>query len=153
MRKCYDTCLSEPSAHEFTKSGNMKAPSRKLICNWVKSSWDTISHETIRKSFKSCGITTATDGTDEDEIHCFKEGQPCLEGHSFLREKMEELQSIARAAIVDPFALENGDVEEENEVIIDAEVAESEIVIQGLKLMKNLKLESVTQYGSDFAYD
>lgn len=74
MRKCYDTWLSEPSCHEFTKCGNMKAPYHGLICNWVKSSWDTICEETIRKSFKSCEVNLLIDGTEDDSIHCFKEG-------------------------------------------------------------------------------
>ena len=76
-------------------SGNMKAPSRGLICNWVKSSWDQISEETIKKSFKSCGVNLPIDGTEDDSIHCFKEGQPCEEGRRMLREKMEELHSMA----------------------------------------------------------
>ena len=36
MRSCYDGWLSEPSAYKFTKGGNMKAPSRSLLCEWVK---------------------------------------------------------------------------------------------------------------------
>lgn len=38
-----------------------------------------------------------------------------------LREKMEELHSMAATSdIVDPFASESGDEDEENEIIIDA---------------------------------
>ncbi len=37
MKNHYDTWLSEPSCHEYTKGGNMKAPSRSLLCNWVKT--------------------------------------------------------------------------------------------------------------------
>lgn len=39
-----------------------------------------------------------------------------------LRKKMEELHSMAATSdIVDPFASESGDEDEENEIIIDAE--------------------------------
>ena len=56
----YDTWLSEPSCHEFTRNGNMKAPSRSVICDWVKNSWDSIPSDTVKNSFKS--------GVDRKEI-------------------------------------------------------------------------------------
>ena len=34
--------------------------------------WYDISCKTIRKSFKSCALTTALDGDKDDQIHCFK---------------------------------------------------------------------------------
>ena len=42
------------------------------------SAWNDISCETIRKSFKSCALTTtALDGDEDDHIHFFKpEGNP-----------------------------------------------------------------------------
>ena len=79
MRAHYDTWLSEPSCHEFTRNGNMKAPSRSVICDWVKNSWDSIPSDTVKNSFKSCAITTALDGSEDSSIHCFKEGQPVEE--------------------------------------------------------------------------
>ena len=33
---------------------------------------ERISCETIRKSFKSCALTTALDEDEDDQIHCFK---------------------------------------------------------------------------------
>ena len=45
MRKCYDTWLSQPLCHEYTKGGNMKPPSRGLLCKWIKSSWNDIPTE------------------------------------------------------------------------------------------------------------
>ena len=31
MRSCYDTWLSEPGCHEYTRGGNLKPPSRSLL--------------------------------------------------------------------------------------------------------------------------
>ena len=55
---------------------------RKVIVEWILSTWNDISCETIRKSFKSCALTTALkqrfghphphDGNEDDQIHCFK---------------------------------------------------------------------------------
>lgn len=118
MRNHYDTWLSETSCHEYTKGGNMKAPSRGLLCNWVKASWDAVSNEAVKNSFKSCAITTSTDGSDDDIIHCFKEGQPCAEGRSLLLEEMTKLQDDDD--ISDPFACSSDEDEmEDNEVYID----------------------------------
>ena len=47
-------------------------PSRKVIVEWILSGWKDISCETVRKSFKSCALTTALDGDEDDQIHCFK---------------------------------------------------------------------------------
>ena len=50
-----------------------KAYPRKVIVEWILSAWKYITCETIRKSFKSCALTTALDDWDEDDqIHCFK---------------------------------------------------------------------------------
>ncbi len=107
MTNHYDTWLSEPSCHEYTKGGNMTAPSRRLLCDWVKDCWDAISTETIKNSFLSCAITASTDGSDDDLIHCFKEVQPCAE------EGDDDNLS-------DPFACDSDEDEmEENEVIVD----------------------------------
>ena len=120
MENCYDTWLSCPAAHQYTKGGNLKAASRPLICDWVKSSWQKISQETIKASFVSCAITTSTDGSDDDKIHCFKEGQPCAEGRRLLDEKMQALLANVTADAEDPFADDEDDEETEiNELVID----------------------------------
>lgn len=96
----------------------MKPPSRSLLCNWVKSSWDAISIDTIKKSFLSCAITLSTDGSKDDEIHCFKEGQPCADGKILLSEELKKLEAESDPS--DPFEEEPDDEElEENEVCMD----------------------------------
>ena len=40
----------------------IKPPTRKVIVEWILSAWNDISCETIRKSFKSCALTTALYG-------------------------------------------------------------------------------------------
>ena len=76
MREYYDAWLSQPAGHEYTRGGNMKAPSRSLLCQWVKSAWEAVPTETdevLSLLFHS----NCLDGKDDDEIHCFKSGQPC----------------------------------------------------------------------------
>ena len=60
----------------YTKAGNMRPPTRRLMCQWVKKAWDTcLTSEQIRSSFQSCGVTVSTDGSEDNLITCFKEGR------------------------------------------------------------------------------
>ena len=54
---------------EFTPAGKKKAPSRNLILRWIKQSWSEIPEEMVRKSFLTCGISNALDGTEDDAIY------------------------------------------------------------------------------------
>ena len=49
-----------------TKSGNLKQPTRQDAINWVSKAWDSISPDTLIKSFKVCGISNALNGTEDD---------------------------------------------------------------------------------------
>lgn len=119
LRNYYDTWLSEPSNHEYTKGGNMKPPSRSMLCDWIKSAWNSISDESIIKSFLCCAITTNTNGSDDDQIHCLKTGEPCQAGRIVLQEEMEELNAD-NFNDNDPFADEVDEEEmEANEALID----------------------------------
>ena len=52
--------------NQITECGNKTSP-RKVIVEWILSALNDISCETIRKSFKSCALTTALD--EDDQIH------------------------------------------------------------------------------------
>ena len=124
MRSCYDTWLSEPACHEYTRGGNLKPPSRSLLCEWVKSCWDKVPTEMVKESFLSCAITTSTDGSDDRNIHCFKSGQPCEAGRSVLEAETQKLLATSPDELVDndPFATDTDEEEvESNEVLIDEE--------------------------------
>ena len=55
----------------------MKPPSCCTIANWILKVWEEIILETIRMSFKSWSSHLATDGSEDNLIHCFKEDGPC----------------------------------------------------------------------------
>ena len=54
---------------EFTPAEKKKAPSRNLVLKWVKQSWAEIPAKMVRKSFKTCGISNALDGSEDDEVY------------------------------------------------------------------------------------
>ena len=51
----------------------MKPPTRKIIVEWVLKSWSQLSNDMIKESFKCCGITIASDGSEDDIITSFKD--------------------------------------------------------------------------------
>ena len=54
---------------EYTPSGKKKAPTRNLVLRWVNEAWREIQAEMVVKSFKTCGISNALDGTEDDELY------------------------------------------------------------------------------------
>ena len=48
---------------EYTPSGKKKAPTRNLVLRWVNETWREIPAEMVMKSFRTCGISNALDGT------------------------------------------------------------------------------------------
>ena len=63
-----------------------------------------------------CALTSATDGTEDKEIHCFKEGQPCEAGLNMLKEQIE----LSNGNEANPFILvEDIDDAAPPETIID----------------------------------
>ena len=59
---------------EFIPAGKKKVPSRNLVLGWIKAAWAEIPEEMVRKSFKTCGISNALDGTEDDAV--FPEESP-----------------------------------------------------------------------------
>lgn len=53
---------------EYTLS-EKNAPSRNVVLRWVNEAWQEIPAEMVVKSFKTCGISNALDGTEDDELY------------------------------------------------------------------------------------
>lgn len=54
--------------YEFKPAGKKKALSRNLVLHWAKQSWAAIPTEMLKQTFKTCGISKALDGTEDDNI-------------------------------------------------------------------------------------
>ena len=67
----YDEWLETVGIHQGTDAGNLKPPPRSTIVNWILDSWSELPSKIIRKSFKACALTSATDGSEDKDIHCF----------------------------------------------------------------------------------
>lgn len=56
------------ATHNFTPAGRIKKPSYSTVATWVKESWDEVDDDLIQRSFKCCGISTKTDGSEDHYI-------------------------------------------------------------------------------------
>ena len=125
MRSHYDAWFSQPDNYEYTRGGNVRPPSRALLCDWVKSSWQSVSTDMIKNSFKSCAITTPIDGSEDSEFHCFRPQQPCAEGLSLLQQETAKLSQAQSVISGDPFGNDEDEEEtcaNEDEVIVDSDM-------------------------------
>ena len=85
--------------------------------NWILDSWNQLSSEIICKSFKACALTSTIDGSDDKDIHCFKEKQPCHAGLEMLEEQIE----LPTGQEEDPFQVHADEITEaaRQELIVD----------------------------------
>ena len=54
--------------HALTPARRIKKPFYSTVATWVKESWDEVDEDLIRRSFKCCGISTNTDGSDDNDL-------------------------------------------------------------------------------------
>ena len=79
------------SLESYTAAGNQLAPTKELCVTWVKMAWASLSTETILRSFKCAGITTAVDGQEDMLITCLADNEDLAkEVHKTLYGKPEE---------------------------------------------------------------
>ena len=52
----------------YTSSGKKRAPSKEMVLRWIDRAWREIPVDLIMRSFKSCGINNALDGTEDDLV-------------------------------------------------------------------------------------
>ena len=60
---------SVSDAVKTSQNNDLKISLLVLVLKWVKQSWAEIPAEMVRKSFKTCGISNALDGTEGDEVY------------------------------------------------------------------------------------
>ena len=72
----------------------------------------------IINSFKHCGLTVATDGSEDHLIHCLKPSQPCAAGFT----QLQALHQVMNEVRDDPFQdITVSDQEEANQADLISE--------------------------------
>ena len=57
----YDEWLGTIGIHKETAAGNLKAPPRRKILQWIIDTWAELSTDIIKKSFTCCALNVPTD--------------------------------------------------------------------------------------------
>ena len=52
----------------YTPSGKKRTPAKEMVLRWIDRAWSEIPVDLIVRSFKSCGINNALDGTEDDAV-------------------------------------------------------------------------------------
>ena len=66
--------------YTHTKGGNMCGPPLKQIVRWILKAWSDLDREIIIKSLCCCALSIQDDGSEDNEIVCFKPGKPLSSG-------------------------------------------------------------------------
>ena len=101
--------------HTYTKEGNTHGPPVKQIVQRILKAWSDLDEEIIIKSFCSCALSIQDDGSEDNEIACFKSGKPPSSGLERLKAAMVE----AAKELVDPFT--ESDIENDPDLVIDSD--------------------------------
>ena len=109
----------------YTPAGNMRAPEKKLCLEWVNVAWRKVTTDVVIKSFKACGISNSTDGSEDDFIHCLKPGEVAHGAAVTVSQETTKLNNPTIEEDDDPFMdLDTedlgGELEEDEAVIDDA---------------------------------
>ena len=108
----YDDWMGTAGIHSETAAGNLRAPLRKTVIHWILQSWADISTDLIKKSFPCCGVNLPVDGSDDDKIICFRDGEPCVKDKDMLKSQL----SILLEPDENPFEMiTESDVEDAND--------------------------------------
>ncbi|KAH7714719.1 pogo transposable element with KRAB domain-like protein [Aphelenchoides avenae] len=103
--------------HDATAAGNPKPPPPEVYLDWVLEAWyDGVTKDNVVNSFKTCGITTALDGSEDDN--------GMLNGCYKLAQKREKAEADDLAQVSAGFELDL----DENDLgnISDAEIVEDD---------------------------
>ena len=101
----------------------MRRPLLKQIGQWILKTCSDLDKEIIIKSFRCCSLSMQDDGSEDNEIACFKPRKPLMSsGLEGLKTAMAE----AAKELVDPFT--KSDIENDPDLVIYSDKEEDENV-------------------------
>jgi hypothetical protein len=126
IRHYYGLWMTNGDRREYTAAGNPKAPALEVVLDWIARAWQELSKDVIIKSFKACALTTSIDGSEDDQIACFKQcGSIGPSGVETLR----QLRAIgmARDGLDDDEDAGLSDEDEQEEAELDGVASDEEL--------------------------
>ncbi len=85
------------------------------------------NRQLIKDSFLVCGVSNALDGSEDDQIHCFKPDGPCSAGRELLAAEMAALLNSQEVTVVHNEEDEDRNQNRENGCESDASDASIEL--------------------------
>ncbi|GJP41338.1 hypothetical protein CLOM_g998 [Closterium sp. NIES-68] len=68
VRTHYNGWFVDEGIEFLTTAGSLRKPPLELVLRWIAAAWEAVPEDIIIKSFKTCGISNATDGTEDHLI-------------------------------------------------------------------------------------
>lgn len=110
ITRLYDDWIAGSENKEYTRGGNLKAPSKMLILKWIIDSWKSLSSELIVKSFKACALGICPEGNEDNVITCIKQGAACEAAAKLLQQARNESLVLDLEIEQDPDEAENNEI-------------------------------------------
>ena len=122
-REKYDdwTATGEKS---LTPAGNVRLPSKAIVVDWIKSAWQSVSSDVIRKSFRVTAISLTTGESEDSEIRCIQLDGVASEARELIARKTELLTTQASALEDVSAVIEENEELENNEIVVENDVDE-----------------------------
>ena len=117
IKACYQQRYDEWIANGEKTLTNVRAPTKKEVCEWTLEVWKELSPEIIKKSFRACAVTLAVDVVEDDNITCMKEGHPAEVAKPLLLVETQKLlkRTMEDDLDEDPFAGLDSDTEDKGD--------------------------------------
>ncbi|CAI7783876.1 unnamed protein product [Closterium sp. NIES-53] len=68
VRHLYSTWFEEVETGQMTRAGNLKKLPPEVVLKWIAESWADVPEELVKKSFLTCGISSAEDESEDHLI-------------------------------------------------------------------------------------
>ena len=118
--RLYDDWMANGEKSYTHPFGNVRALLKTTCLQSVRRAWKFESEEVVCKSFKVCGISVKSDGSEEKEIHCIKSGSVTEDALLEIARQTTALSASTTADDSNPFAdMKDEEQLETNDLIIE----------------------------------
>ncbi|CAI7747714.1 unnamed protein product [Closterium sp. NIES-53] len=75
VRQQYQSWFEADGMNTLTPAGNIKKPPREVVLKWISRAWKAVPADLIKKSFLTCGISNALDGSEDHMVMAHRRSQ------------------------------------------------------------------------------
>ncbi|CAI7757728.1 unnamed protein product, partial [Closterium sp. NIES-53] len=68
VRQQYQSWFEADGMNILTPAGNIKKPPPEVVLKWISRAWKAVPADLIKKSFLTCGISNALDGSEDHMV-------------------------------------------------------------------------------------